>query len=213
MIIVILEQRRDEVMVEAKLIFRYGVMSSGKTYDLIKNYYSYKGDGKEILILKPSSDTKGDNTIVARNGQSIKVDFLVSKEEDVYLLIAKYILDNNLDYILVDEAQFLEPEQVVQLTNVVDYLGVPVICYGIPKDFQDKFFPGAVSLLSYADIREELSKVCSCGRTAISNIRYNSNGIPVFEGEQIAIDGEEYTYKSMCRRCAKTLKRTYNKKK
>ena len=161
--------------------------------------------------MKPSDDTKGDNTIVARNGQSIKVDFLVGKEDNIYLTIAQYILNNNLDYILVDEAQFLQPNQVKQLTNVVDYLGIPVICYGIPKDFQDNFFPGAISLLAYADIREELTKVCSCGRTAISNIRYNSKGIPVFEGEQIAIDGEEYSYKSMCRRCAKTLRKSLNK--
>ena len=68
-------------MVEAKLSFRYGVMSSGKTYDLIKNYYSYKGDGKEVVIMKPSDDTKGDNTIVARNGQSLKVDFLIDKND------------------------------------------------------------------------------------------------------------------------------------
>ena len=64
-------------MVEAKLTFRYGVMSSGKTYDLIKNYYSFKGDGKEVIVIKPADDTKGDNTIVARNGQAIKVNYLI----------------------------------------------------------------------------------------------------------------------------------------
>ena len=200
-------------MVEAKLTFRYGVMSSGKTYDLIKNYYSFKGDGKEVIVIKPADDTKGDNTIVARNGQAIKVNFLIDKKENVYLLIAQYILENNLDYILVDEAQFLEPNQIRQLSDIVDYLEIPVICYGIRTDFRDKFFPGGETLFAIADIREELTKTCGCGRPSICNIRYNSNDIPVFEGDQVAIDGEEYTYKSMCRRCAKTLRKTYNNKK
>lgn len=199
-------------MVEAKLSFKYGVMSSGKTYDLIKNYYSFKGDGKEVIVMKPSDDTKGDDSIVARNGQSIKVNFLIGKDDNVYLLIAKYILDNNLDYILVDEAQFLDPIQIRQLSDVVDYLEIPVICYGIRTDFRDKFFPGGETLFAIADIREELTKTCSCGRPSICNIRYNNEGIPVFDGAQIAVDGEDYTYKSMCRRCAKTLKKSYNKK-
>ena len=200
-------------MVEAELKFKYGVMSSGKTYDLIKNYYSLKGDGKEVIVMKPLDDTKGDNTIVARNGQSIKVDFLISKTDDVYILITQYIRDYNLDYILVDEAKFLDPVQIRQLSDIVDYLEIPVICYGIRTDFRDKFFPGGETLFAIADIREELTKTCGCGRPSICNIRYNSEGIPVFEGVQVAVDGEEYTYKSMCRRCAKTLKKTYNKKK
>lgn len=199
-------------MVEAKLSFKYGVMSSGKTYDLIKNYYSFKGDSKEVIVMKPSDDTKGEDRIVARNGQSIKVNFLIGKDDNIYLLIAKYILDNNLDYILVDEAQFLSPGQIRQLSDVVDYLDIPVICYGIRTDFRDKFFPGGETLFAIADVREELTKTCSCGRPSICNIRYNSEDIPVFEGEQVEVDGENYTYKSMCRRCAKTLKKTYNKK-
>lgn len=198
-------------MIEAKLYFRYGVMSSGKTYDLIKNYYSYKGDNKEIVVMKPGGDSKGGNTIVARNGQSIKVDFLIGENDNVYLLIAEYLIENNLDYILIDEAQFLRPEQVLQLTYIVDNLNIPVICYGIPKDFRENFFPGAISLLAHADIREELTKICSCGRTAICNIRFDQNDNPIFEGEQVAIDGEKCSYKSMCRRCANTLRKSLKK--
>ena len=195
-------------MIEAKLYFRYGVMGSGKTYDLIKNYYSYKGDNKSVVVMKPESDTKGENTIVARNGQSIKVDFLIGKEDKIDLLIY-----NNLDYILVDEAQFLEKEQVEQLSNIVDYLGIPVICYGIRTDFLNRLFPGGESLFAIADVREELFKTCSCGRPSIYNIRYDKNGIPVFAGDQIAIDGEECSYKSMCRKCAKVLKKSLKKDK
>jgi len=200
-------------MIEAKLYFRYGVMGAGKTRDLQKNYYSYKEDGKEVVIMKPQIDSKGDNKVIARDNNSNKVDFIINKTDNIYSLMTNYILENNLDYILVDEAQFLEPIQIEQLSDVVDYLNVPVICYGIRTDAFDKLFPGGERLFAIADIREELTKTCSCGNPSICNIRYNKDDLPVFEGNQIAIDGEEYTYKSMCRRCAKTLKKTYNKKK
>jgi len=199
-------------MIEAKLYFRYGVMGAGKTRDLQKNYYSYKEDGKEVIILKPKIDSKGDDKVIARDNQSNKVDFLICDNDNIYMMIAEYLIEHNLDYILVDEAQFLDPIQIRQLSDIVDYLEIPVICYGIRTDFRDKFFPGGETLFAIADIREELTKTCSCGRPSICNIRYNSEDIPVFEGAQVEVDGENYTYKSMCRRCAKTLKKTYNNK-
>lgn len=207
--VVILEQKKgSEKMIEAKLYFRYGVMGAGKTRDLQKHYYSYKEDGKEVVIMKPIVDTKGEDKVIARDNQSNKVDFIINKEDNIYLLIAEYIINNNLDYILVDEAQFLKPEQIEQLSNIVDYLEIPVICYGIRTDFLNKLFPGGEELFAIADVREEIAKTCSCGRPSICNIRFTKEGIPVFSGNQVEIDGEEFTYKSMCRRCAKTLKKT-----
>lgn len=195
-------------MIEAKLYFRYGVMGAGKTRDLQKNYYSYKEDGKEVVIMKPMIDSKGDDKVIARDNQSNKVDFLIKKEDNIYMIIAEYLIDNNLDYILVDEAQFLEKNQIEQLSNIVDYLEIPVICYGIRTDFLNRLFEGGAMLFEIADVREEISKTCACGRPSICNIRFDKNGIAVFSGEQVAIDGEDYTYKSMCRRCAKTLKKS-----
>lgn len=198
-------------MIEAKLYFRYGVMGAGKTRDLQKNYYSLKEDGKEVIIMKPLLDSKGDDKVIARDNQSNKVDFLIKKEDNIYIMIAEYLIENNLDYILVDEAQFLEPKQIEELSNIVDYLEIPVICYGIRTDFLNKLFPGGEELFAIADVREEIYKTCSCGRPSICNIRFDKNEKPIFSGEQVAIDGEEYTYKSMCRRCAKTLKKSLNK--
>lgn len=198
-------------MIEAKLYFRYGVMGAGKTRDLQKNYYSYKEDGKKVIIMKPLLDSKGDDKVIARDNQSNKVDFLISKSDNIYMMIAEYLIENNLDYILVDEAQFLEPSQIEQLSNIVDYLEIPVICYGIRTDFLNKLFPGGEALFAIADVREEISKTCSCGRPSICNIRFDSSDVPVFSGDQVAIDGEEFTYKSMCRRCAKTLKKSLKK--
>ena len=128
-------------MIEAKLYFRYGVMGAGKTRDLQKNYYSYKEDGKEVIIMKPKLDDKGDDRIIARDNQSNKVDFLVDKNDNIYITIANFIIEHNLDYILVDEAQFLTPKQIEELSDIVDYLEIPVICYGIRTDFLNELFP------------------------------------------------------------------------
>lgn len=198
-------------MIEAKLYFRYGVMGAGKTRDLQKNYYSYKEDGKKVIIMKPLLDSKGNDKIIARDNQANKVDFLIKKEDNLYMKIAEYLIDNNLDYILVDEAQFLDPIQIEQLSNIVDYLEIPVICYGIRTDFLNRLFPGGEELFAIADVREEISKTCSCGRPSICNVRFDKDEIPVFSGEQVAIDGEDFTYKSMCRRCAKKLKKSLKK--
>ncbi len=197
-------------MIEAKLYFRYGVMGAGKTRDLQKNYYSYKEDGKEVVIMKPMIDTKGNNNIIARDNQKNKVDFAISKTDNIYLIVANYIIEHNLDYILVDEAQFLEPNQILELADIVDYLNIPVICYGIRTDFKNKLFPGGEELFAIADVREEIVKTCSCGRPSICNIRFDKDENAIFEGDQVAIDGEEYTYKSMCRKCAKKLKKKKN---
>ena len=179
-------------MIEAKLYFRYGVMGAGKTRDLQKNYYSYKEDGKEVIIMKPKLDDKGDDRIIARDNQSNKVDFLVDKNDNIYLTIANFIIEHNLDYIL-------------------DYLEIPVICYGIRTDFLNQLFPGGEKLFAIADIREEINKTCSCGRPSICNIRFTKEWVPVFEGKQVEIDGKDFNYKSMCRKCAKTLRKSLNK--
>lgn len=199
-------------MKEAKLYFKYGVMSSGKTRDLQMNYHSNMEDGKSVIIMKPKIDTKGEECIKSRDNQSNKVDYLIGKEDNIYILITKYILENNLDVILVDEAQFLSSKQIDELSDIVDYLNIDVICYGIRVDFLSNCFNGGIRLFEIADVREELTKKCVCGNIATCNIRFDKDNIPTFTGDKIAIDGESYTYKTMCRKCAKTLRKKYNNK-
>lgn len=195
-------------MMEAKLYFKYGVMSSGKTRDLQMNYYSNMDNGKNVVIMKPKIDTKGNDFIKARDNQSNKADFLIDKEDNIYLMMTEYILRKNVDIILVDEAQFLSNNQIDQLADIVDYLNITVICYGIRVDFLNEVFNGGKRLFEIADVREELTKMCYCGNIAICNVRFTKDNEPIFEGNQVAIDGEDYNYKTMCRRCAKKLKKS-----
>ena len=195
----------------AKLYFRYGAMGCGKTRDIIKVWYNYKEKGKTAIIMKPFVDTKGNDKIVSRDNSELDTDYIIKKEDNIYEIILHYITMYNIDCILVDEAQFLERHHVYELTDIVDNMNIPVICYGLRADFKDNLFPGSEALFIYADNLEEMRTICKCGEGATRNVRFIDN-IPVFTGEQVAIDGEgKTTYESMCRKCRKKLVRTRNK--
>ena len=189
----------------AKLYFRYGTMGCGKTRDLIKVWYNYYEKGKNAIIIKPGKDTKGDKTIVSRDNNRLNADYIIKEDDNIYEIISKHLIDNNLDCILVDESQFLLRHHIEELTDIADYLDITVICYGLRVDFQDNLFTGSAALFACADVIEEMKTICECLDGATRVVRFVNN-IPVFEGEQIAIDGEaETTYVSMCRKCRKKL--------
>src|SRR3546814_13886470 len=68
-----------------------------------------------------------------------------------------------LDCLLVDEAQFLRKPQVWQLSEVVDRLRLPVLCYGLRTDFRGELFEGSQYLLAWADAISELNTICHRG--------------------------------------------------
>ena len=184
------------------LKFYFGTMGCGKTRKLQGDYYSKIGVKRDTIILKPIIDKKGDDSTLARDGEILKAEMLIRKKDNVYMMIAEYLVDHNLDFVLVDEAQFLEPHHVDELSNVVDVLGINVLCYGLRTDFKGELFPGSKRLFEVADHLSEITSECSCGNNKIYNMRID-NGKPVFDGEQIAIDGIEATYESVCRKCYK----------
>ena len=198
------------INMEARFKFCFGAMGCGKTRKLQGEYYSKIEDGFEVIVIKPEIDKKGDDLTVARDGNRIKTDFLVKSDDNVFLMVANYLLEHNLDFILVDEAQFLTSKQVDELSNVVDVLGINVICYGLRTDFRGLLFEGSKRLIETTDELEMVKRQCSCGNNKIYNMRIE-NGIPVFEGEVVAIDGIDATYESMCRKCYKNNKKKQKK--
>lgn len=193
---------RSEIMNSPYFKFCVGAMGCGKTNKLQGDYYNFMNENGNVIVIKPSVDSKGDNKIVARNGQVIETAFLIEDNDNLYIKLANYLLDHIVDFILVDEAQFLKAHHVEELSNVVDILGVNVICYGLRTDFRGYLFEGSKRLFEMADPIEIITKSCSCGNNKIYNMRLE-NGIPVLEGEQIAIDGVDATYESVCRKCYK----------
>lgn len=185
----------------AKLYFRYGAMNSGKSTVLMQVAYNYEERGMNVRILKPAIDSKGDDKLVSRLGVTRKVDYMVKRDDDIYENFNKIQNGEKISCILVDEVQFLTADQIDQLMKIAVLKNIPVICYGLRTDFQTKGFEGAQRLLLIAHTIEELKTICRCGKKAVFNGR-KIDGIFVFEGEQVAIDGEhKVEYESMCAKC------------
>lgn len=190
----------------AKLYFRYGAMNSGKSTALLQAAFNYEERGHEVLLAKPAIDTKGDCGIVSRLGVVREVDFTIAPDSSVRELFASHrsrVIEQrgrDVSCLLVDEAQFLNSDQVDDLLRIALIDGVPVLAYGIRTDFQTVAFPGSRRLLEVAHSLEELKTICRCGRKAIFNARL-IDGLFVFDGDQVAIDGEAVTYESLCGVC------------
>ncbi|MCS6710790.1 thymidine kinase [Brachybacterium sp. EF45031] len=188
----------------AKLHFKYGAMNSGKSDTLIKTAYNYAERGLATITVKPALDTKGEDWVVARGGARRRVDVLIGAEEDLREAI-RVEADRRglrpLHCVLVDESQFLRPEQIDQLFLVAKVDDISVICYGLRTDFLTRQFPGSSRLFQLADNFEKLPTMCRCGRQAEFNCRV-VDGRHVFHGDQVAIDGAgSVTYESLCGQC------------
>ena len=181
----------------SKLYFRYGAMNCGKTTSLLQVAHNYEERGMKVVLIKPSIDTKANDSVSSRIGVERKVDHLVSPEENLkgYL----NLLVGNTSCVLVDEAQFLSESQVEELFVFSKLTNIPVICFGLRCDFRTNLFPGSKRLFELADEIEELYTICRCGRKARFNARI-VNGEFTLDGDQVAIDGD-VEYESLCGKC------------
>jgi len=191
----------------AKLYFRYGAMNSGKSTALLQAAYNYEERDQRVLLAKPEIDTKGASQIESRLGMTREVDFLIGPHDEARALFAcereRVRADGeprDVACLLVDEAQFLTTEQIDDLFRIAVLDGIPVMAYGIRNDFRTHAFPGSARLLAIAHSLEELKTICRCGRKAVFNGRM-VDGRFVFAGDQVAIDGAEVTYQSLCGNC------------
>lgn len=188
----------------AKLYFRYGAMGSSKSANILMVRYNYEERGQYAILLKPRTDDRdGEHKIQSRIGLSAPAEYVddflkeISKlwngKETEYLYHGKKV-----NAILVDEAQFLSPEEVDALSDIVDFYEIPVLCYGLRTDFLNHLFPGSRRLMEIADVIEEVPTVCWCGKRVQCNTRY-SNGKIVREGAQIMLGSNE-SYVALCRK-------------
>jgi thymidine kinase len=192
----------------AKLYFRYSTMGAGKSLDLLKTAHNYEERNKQVLLLTSDLDDRfGKKKITSRIGISRDAYTFNTKSNLYDMAISDMVVSNGetLSCVLIDEAQFLTKEQVWQLTDVVDYLGINVIVYGLRSDYLGEPFEGSIYLMTLADKIEELKTICEFGDKASMNIRL-LNGKPVFEGEQVQIGGNE-SYLPVCRKHFKKLKK------
>ena len=180
----------------AQLFFKYGAMNSGKSIEILKVAHNYEEQNKPVVLMTSGIDTRsGVGQVKSRIGIS-KEALPIFEETDIFSVV------QTLGYtpycVLIDEAQFLSARHVLDLTKIGDELKIPVMAFGLKNDFRNELFEGSKFLLLYADKIEEMKTICwFCHKKAIMNLRY-VNHVPVYEGEQVQIGGNE-TYYPVCR--------------
>ena len=182
----------------AKLYFYYSTMNAGKSTALLQAGHNYEERGMRTLLFTARLDSRDGGRIHSRIGiEREALHFHAGL--DLKQQISAEHARAPLACVLVDESQFLTPEQVRQLGAVVDELNIPVLCYGLRTDFRGELFPGSAQLLAWADNLVEIKTICHCGRKAIMVVRVKADGTAEREGAQIEIGGNE-RYVPLCRR-------------
>jgi len=183
----------------AKLYFYYAAMNAGKSTTLLQADFNYRERGMETMLWTAAFDDRsGAGTIgsrIALNAPASTYD----QDIDLFAAVGEELKKRALHCILIDEAQFLTRDHVLQLCRIADELSIPVLCYGLRTDFQGNLFPGSAALLALADALIELKAVCECGRKATMNLRVDAEGHAVASGAQTEIGGND-RYVALCRR-------------
>ncbi len=184
----------------AKVYFYYAAMNAGKSTALLQANHNYLERGMRTLLFTTAIDDRdGNSDIVSRIGIRSEAQ-PYQPEDDLFAVTAKRHEEENLDCILLDEAQFLTKDQVFQLGRIADELNIPVLAFGLRTDFQGELFEGSQYLLAWGDDIKEIKTICHCGRKATMVARIDADGQPTMEGAQVEIGGNE-RYVSLCRNC------------
>jgi thymidine kinase len=182
---------KKAVAAMAKLYFYYSAMNAGKTTMLLQSAHNYRERGMNPLLFTPALDDRYKVGVI-RSRIGLEADAVVfSREDDLFECVQRCLAGQNIHCVLVDEAQFLTRDQVFQLTEVVDRLNIPALCFGLRTDFQGELFEGSRYLLAWADQLEELKTICHTGKKATMVVRVDDEGYALREGSQVEIGGNE----------------------
>ena len=191
----------DSFAYRAKLQFYYGAMNASKTAKLLYKAFDLEQRGLKVVIVKPSVD-RSATMISSRIGLSRKADIVVDPKDRLYGY-GEYLMRDRVNFILVDEAQFLTATQIDDLARVNQDFNIPIRCYGLKTDFLTHHFTGSGRLLALADLKK-LRTICHCKERngAEFNARRYKDGPYITSGSQVAVDdGKEIAYDSLCDRC------------
>ena len=183
----------------AKLYFSYSTMNAGKSTVLLQASHNYGERGMKTMLFTAELDNRSKvGNISSRIGLSEKASTF-NNDDNLFSSVQERLNIDKISCVFVDEAQFLTDKQVWELSDVVEILNIPVMCFGLRTDFQGKLFEGSSTLLAIADELKEIKTICHCGKKANMVVRVDSNGKVLKEGAQIEIGGNE-KYISLCRK-------------
>ena len=177
-------------------------MGSAKTAMLLTTAYNFEERGMDHLCLKPVIDTRDERNVIRSRIGIERECMWIYPETNLYDMLRGVFRERGriIEWILIDEAQFLVAYQIDQLARIVDDYGVNVMCYGLRTDFQSHLFEGSRRLFEIADSIEEIKSTCKWGRKTIINDRFDANGDWVEEGPKVEIGGDERDM-AVCRKC------------
>jgi thymidine kinase len=170
----------------------------------LQTVHNHRSRGRDGVIFT-SKDRAGKGIISSRLGlqtEALEVDADLDLHK---LLVERLSIGGKINFVICDEAQFYQPEQIEQLARIVDGLGIDVYAFGILADFRTKLFPGSARLVELADRVQTLQveALCWCGARATHNARI-INGNMVTEGEQVVVgdvsSDSVISYEVLCRR-------------
>ena len=166
-------------------------MNAGKTTILLQSAHNYRERGLTPILFTPKLDDRyGEGWIKSRIGLQARATIFTA-EDDLFEITRSHLEDHNIHCVLVDESQFLSRDQVYQLTEIVDRLNIPVLCFGLRTDFQGELFEGSKYLLAWADELSEIKTICHTGRKANMVVRVDDEGYALKEGAQVEIGGND----------------------
>ena len=173
-----------------KISFRFGAVGASKTANMLMVKYNYEERGMKTVLLKPQMENRdGATKIRSRIGLEAECQFIEDFLKNP---------DKDADCILIDEAQFMDTDQIDAFVNIADSGKTHILAYGLKNDFKGHLFEGSKRWIEVADELEEIPTICWCGKKARFTARVE-NGRVVKEGELIKLGGNE-SYTSLCRK-------------
>ena len=188
----------------AELVFFSGTMDSGKSTLALQMDHNHATRGRGGVLFT-RNDRAGTDVLSSRLGlrhAAVEVRDDTDFWEDV---VQRRTRGDRVDYLVCDEAQFYSTEQVEQLAQLVDEMGIDVYTFGITSDFRTRLFPGSARLIELADRVEvlQVQALCWCGARATHNAR-TVDGTMTVEGDQVVVGdtarSAKVAYEVLCRR-------------
>jgi len=185
----------------AHLKFFYGPMDCGKSTLALQIDHNHARQGRSGLILT-RYDRSGGANVTTRVGLSHDAIEITDELDLRQLVRQNWAAGRRVDYLIVDEAGFLNSEHVDQLADLVDDYHIDVYCFGLSTDFRSQLLPGAKRLMELAD---EISAIqvevlCWCGLPGKQNARVVAGRV-AREGDTVVVadtvpagNGDEVRY-------------------
>lgn len=180
-----------------------GPMACGKSDELMRQITVLKVAESKIFVCKPKMDTRSEVYLTSRRATKEPIAaYPISNPNE----IIDWVQQHPVDYVAIDEAQFLPLDLTIPVIQRLIKLGIHIIASGLDKDFKGEPFGCMPSLLAIADQCTKLTAVCKvCKKLNATMTQRLINGEPARRNDPLIMvdDGskKEVTYEPRCRAC------------